>query len=150
MRVFKNLFGKSDKIAASEIATDNGKLLTDYVYDTGWVQLKFISPFGNYDNSDSPPMIRRIGNVVTITGQATPTTKIANSNELTPMIDNVPAQFLPTKELVFQRMQGSGTNTWLFRVNPNSKTFYLHRYGNTTYGAVEVGEWLPFCVTYMI
>lgn len=146
MRVLKNIFGKDAKISANDIAYDNGYLALD---DTGWVDLTFASPLGNFggDNT-SRPRIRRVGSDVTLIGVATPTSSI-NAGASTSFIKNIPDEFRPPLgNINFPRMQGSGQNSWLMQYGDGD--FIISRYGVANLIDIPVGAWLPFIVSYKV
>lgn len=120
----------------------------------GWNYPTLTSAFAMYgtDASANQPRYRKDGRMVEVRGIVTPTADIPGSTE-NYTIFTLPNGYRPSSP-IYVTCQGSGTATWMLRVNTDGKVdFSRYRNGNTWAAALapngsSAGTWLPFQVTY--
>lgn len=126
--------------------------------DTGWQELSYRSDanFNNY-HENKTPRIRKLGNIVFLEGEITPTTNLNQNFTLSHIIFDLPSGYWPSSQCFFL-CQGSGDATWLLTVNPANYhggrgepgEVRMERYRNKTGGiAAQKGNWLPFNVSWV-
>jgi uncharacterized repeat protein (TIGR02543 family) len=98
------------------------------------------------DNNRYLPKYRKDGRIVEIRGIVTPAADIEYSDTHVDIF-TVPSGYRPDMPL-YVLCQGSGTCTWLLRVNTDGKVGFA-RYRNADTGiTAKNGYWLPFQITY--
>lgn len=120
----------------------------------GWIYPTLTSTFAMYgtDASANQPRYRKDGRMVEVRGIVTPTADIPGSTG-NYTIFTLPNGYSPSSP-IYVTCQGSGTATWMLRVNTDGKVdFSRYRNGNTWAAALapngsSAGTWLPFQVTY--
>ena len=119
----------------------NGKLTGD----TGWQTITLTSGFEVY-SSGYDVRVRKIGDIVFLSGVIRPTTNIA-AEQYTTMF-TLPSNYIPGRELQFV-CQGSNVNKWVLSILANGEC-KIQRYGTTSNIAIPSGTWLPFDVTFFV
>ena len=126
----------------------------DDAVDTGWISAVSLlkSGFAQHSASD-PPVYRKVGKTVRLSGAVTPTATISGSDdEVT--IYTLPAGYRPSASC-YSLCQGSGNAIWLCGVTTDGAvTFSRHRDATITnkyaYANTGASEWLKFDVTFFI
>ena len=122
----------------------NGEV--DYGIDVPWTNLPMSSAANAY-SSDYTPQYRRWGQVVEVTGAASPKTQVAADGTLS--IGTLPSGCRPHKELDVM-CQGSGGNVWLLKVKTDG-TLEASRYrSGSTSAAMPTSAWLTFNVAFIV
>lgn len=117
------------------------------ITDSGWIEVTFTSDFQNYGSSNKC-QYRKIGNVVTVCGAATPTSDIAGSNNQVTLF-TLPSGYRP-KTMISAVCQGSGVCTWQLQVlTAGGVTFSRYR-DNSGLATATSGTWLPFYATFIV
>ena len=117
--------------------------------DSGWIEVTFTADFKNYGTSNKC-QYRKVGNVVTVCGAATPVNDIAGSNDQY-TIFSLPSGYRP-KTMISAICQGSGNNVWQLQVSTaGGVTFsrYRNENGLQTAPGGSPGAWLPFYATFL-
>ena len=118
--------------------------------DSGWIEVTFTSEFKNYGTTNKC-QYRKVGNVVTVCGAATPVNDIAGSNTQYTMF-TLPAGFRP-KVVASSIQQGSGNCRWQMQVGSGNGAVTFSRYadenGLATAAGGSPGAWLVFCMTFL-
>lgn len=113
--------------------------------DSGWIEATLTSKFKDYQNNiNNHPRYRKIGNIVEVIGQVSPTETIEGGISLN-TIFTLPNGYRPNK-LIVDIMQGSALCHYCLRVETNGNVM-MSRYIDLTKGAyVNCDEttWLPF------
>lgn len=116
------------------------------INDSGWITTTYEDSFANYNGSSaSAPKYRKIGNIVSITGIATPASELEAG--VTATLFTLPKGYRPTINQNSRLMQGSSKNYWRLTINTDG-TVTFSRYGSTSYLACPTGAWLPFDATF--
>lgn len=122
--------------------------------DTGWLSATSLltSKFTQHSASD-PPVYRKVGKTVRLSGAVAPTATITGSETET-TIYTLPAGFRPAVSC-YTVCQGSGNALWLCGVTTaGAVTFSRHRDATITnkyaYASTGASEWLKFSVTFFI
>ena len=118
------------------------------VEDSGWIEVTFTSDFKNYGTTNKC-QYRKVGNVVTICGAATPVNDIAGSNTNYTMF-TLPSGYRP-KVAISTVAQGSGNCKWQLNIGTNgnvSFSRYSNENGSQTAAGGSPGAWLPFYATF--
>lgn len=107
----------------------------------GWKTISLGSQFESYD-ADDPPVYRKVGNLVEISGTVTPTAEIAGSADKY-TICTLPAGYRPVTPLGIM-CQGSSIYSWFLHISPaGAVTFSRHR-DLAGYKEALPGTWLGF------
>ena len=130
----------------SDLTNDSGFITSSSLpQDTGWQTITLTNSFTVY-SSGYDVRVRKIGDIVYLSGVIKPTTNIAD-NQYTTMF-TLPSNYRPTRELQFV-CQGSGVNKWVLSILANGEC-KIQRYGTTSNIAIPTGTWLPFDVTFFV
>ena len=120
------------------------------ITDSGWIEVTFESGFKNYGTTNKC-QYRKVGNVVTVCGAATPVNDIAGSNTQHTMF-TLPSGFRP-KVVASSIQQGSGNCRWQMQVGSGNGAVTFSRYadenGLATAAGGSPGAWLVFCMTFL-
>ncbi len=117
--------------------------------DSGWTEVTFTADFKNYGTTNKC-QYRKVGNVVTVCGAATPVNDIAGSNTQHTMF-TLPSGYRP-KVALSSIQQGSGNARWQLQVSTNggvSFSRYADENGLATASGGSPGAWLIFSVTFL-
>ena len=117
--------------------------------DSGWIEASFTADFKNYGTTNKC-QYRKVGNVVTVCGAATPVNDIAGSNTQYTMF-TLPSGYRP-KVALSSIQQGSGNARWQLQVSTNggvSFSRYADENGLATANGGSPGAWLIFSVTFL-
>lgn len=118
------------------------------VSDSGWLYLNYTSPFANHsDDTANRPAYRKYGKVVQIRGTATVSSQIP-ADTTTRTMFTLPSGYRPARGLQIL-CQGTNYNKWLLGVGANGIVTHS-RYGGTSGATTNVGNWLPFSVTFLV
>jgi hypothetical protein len=129
--------------------TAAGALANLGITDSGWIEVTFESGFKNYGTTNRC-QYRKVGNVVTVCGAATPVNDIAGSNTQYTMF-TLPSGFRP-KVVASSIQQGSGNCRWQMQISTTGAvTFsrYADENGAATAAGGSPGAWLVFCMTFL-
>ena len=118
--------------------------------DSGWIEVTFTSDFKNYGTTNKC-QYRKVGNVVTVCGAATPVNDITGSNTQYTMF-TLPAGFRP-KVVHSSIQQGSGNCRWQMQIGSGNGAVTFSRYANEnglqTAAGGSPGAWLVFSATFL-
>ena len=121
----KSIKLKDNNYLDSTGITHNRQLLSDILYDSGWVDMSSYINATNFSvRTGQPPMVRRIGNVVYWKGSVYCSTAV-NDKEAT-ILSGIPSQFRPVGEF------GRSGVTWYI-----STPYHIY---TDNYGSVRVSE----------
>lgn len=129
--------------------TAAGALTNLGITDSGWIEVTFTADFRNYGTTNKC-QYRKVGNVVTVCGAATPVNDIAGSNTQYTMF-TLPSGFRP-KVFASSIQQGSGNCRWQMQISTTGAvTFsrYADENGAATAAGGSPGAWLVFCMTFL-
>ena len=134
-----------------DLSAGNWSAWTDVtaLSDSGWIEVTFESGFKNYGTTNKC-QYRKVGNVVTVCGAATPVNDIAGSNTQYTMF-TLPSGFRP-KVVASSIQQGSGNCRWQMQISTTGAvTFsrYADENGYATAAGGSPGAWLVFCMTFL-
>ena len=119
------------------------------VIDSGWYYTGgYGENFSQYNNeTHSKVRYRKFGKTVEVRGVMKPT-KIIEGSTTQYKLFTLPEGYRPDC-LIYQRCQGSNSNTWLLILKPDGEVTFS-RYGNgSEYVEVDTGTWLPFQITFL-
>lgn len=126
----------------------------DDAVDTGWISAVSLlkSGFAQHSAQD-PPVYRKVGKTVRLSGAVTPTATVTGSESET-TIYTLPTGYRPAASC-YSLCQGSGNAIWLCGVTKDGAvTFSRHRDATITnkyaYANTGASEWLKFDVTFFI
>lgn len=118
--------------------------------DSGWIEVTFTADFKNYGTTNKC-QYRKVGNVVTVCGAATPVNDIAGSNTQYTMF-TLPVGFRP-KVVLSSIQQGSGNCRWQMQIGSGNGAVTFSRYadenGAATAAGGSPGAWLVFAATFL-
>ena len=115
--------------------------------DTGWITPELSTNFELF-NESSYVRYRRVGDIVTISGQVTPTATITADNN-TYRIFSIPSNCCPNHLLVIP-CQGSSQYIWCCIVSKyGTVAFWRYRRGSSA-ADCPAGAWLPFDCSFMV
>ena len=118
--------------------------------DSGWIEASFTADFQNYGTTNKC-QYRKVGNVVTVCGAATPVNEITGGTSQNIMF-TLPTGYRP-KVAIAAVMQGSGTCKWQLNIGTTgnvSFSRYSDESGFKNAPGGSPGAWLPFYATFII
>lgn len=124
-----------------------GNIVSNNLNDTGWVEIDLGSDYTPY--GETPPQIRKIGNIVKLRGTITNTSNVTfNGSQV---IATIPEQFRPIGGDERQLQQGSGSYRYNMTVTESGNILF-DRYSNDTTMRKEtvVNSWLNMFMTWFI
>ena len=117
------------------------------IEDSGWIEVTFTADFKNYGTTNKC-QYRKVGNVVTVCGAATPVSDIAGSNDQV-TICTLPSGYRP-KTMISAVCQGSGICTWQLQVSTAGGVTFSRYRDNSGLATATSGTWLPFYATFIV
>ena len=118
----------------------------DHLYDCDWTPLPLADCYAYASNQT--PMYRRWGNVVEVYGAAKPKAQVSAGGSV--HIGTLPEHYRPPRSNHCTIYQGSSNNIWMLEVSNNGELWASRYRTGATNNAITTGNWLPFCVTFLV
>lgn len=123
--------------------------LTSKVADTGWQEIVLPSDttVRQYLGTGDMPRYRRIGSVVTVTGELSPNSDYTGSKARL-LAFNLPDGYRPSRS-ISQMSQGTGVNLFAWYINPNGTVSWERYRAGATYAKATKTAWLPITISFI-